>query len=174
MQEKLLPSMADADAVTEKCGTLLNAAAMLGIPSSLTEQYPAGLGRTVAQLSAKAQNARIFDKVHFSCFADDHLKDRFSAVRDDGRDTIVIAGIEAHVCVAQTAIEMGAAGFRVIVAADAVASRRGTSRDIALDRMRNSGVETTNTESIILQWFNKSGPVHSQPSRDEAQPENKT
>ncbi len=171
MQEKLLPSMTDADAITEKCGTLLNAAAMLGIPSVVTEQYPAGLGRTVAGLSAKAQSAQIIDKVHFSCFADSHLQEHFTAKRNDGRSTIIIAGIEAHVCVAQTAIEMSAAGFRVIVAADAVASRRDASRDIALDRMKNSGVETTNTETIILQWFNKSGPVFTQHATEDVQQE---
>ncbi len=155
MQEKLIAGMADGDRARDRCATLLNAAAMLSIPTLLTEQYPAGLGPTDPLLLSNAGSAEVIPKVHFSCFAEENLHKRLMDGRDGGRDTVVLAGLEAHVCIARTAIDMIRAGFRVVVARDAVASRRAGSCEIGLERLHLSGADVIATEAIIHQWFGR-------------------
>lgn len=148
VQERLLAAMPDAASVIGACRLLGDAAGLFAVPVIVTEQYPKGLGSTTAELSAVSHDVRA--KQRFS--AAEALA--FAAASEAGaeRDQIVIAGIEAHVCVAQTAFDLLSLGYRVTVAADAVTSRRPLDRDLALLRMRDHGVTVSTVEAIVFEW----------------------
>jgi nicotinamidase-related amidase len=144
VQERLLSVMADAKGVLKQAAILLKAAKALDLPVAVSEQYPKGLGHTVEILVQDIGNAPVFEKSSFSCWRDEGLRKHFTAQHDGGRPQVIMAGIEAHVCVAQTAIDMAQAGFGVFVVADAVSSRaetsaHGTSGDSG-DQHGNGGV----------------------------------
>jgi nicotinamidase-related amidase len=158
MQEKLLPAVLDAARIEAMCVRLLRIARRLGAPSTVSEQYPKGIGPTVAPIRSEAGNeAVVMDKTHFSCFADAPLRDRLEGLRAQGRRQIVLAGIEAHVCVAQTALDLAANGFETFVAADAVSSRSKESRDLAFSRLRAAGVSIVDSEMVMFEWLERSG-----------------
>ena len=157
VQERLLPAMALGNSVTEKSTILLKAAKALGLPVAVSEQYPKGLGNTVETLIQDIGNAPVFEKSSFSCWRDDGLRRHFTGHHDGGRPQVIIAGIEAHVCVAQTAIDMAQAGFGVFVVADAVSSRAEASVLLALTRMGQSGVDVINTEMAVFELLGKAG-----------------
>ncbi len=146
MQEKLLPFIATAQTVTTNCVTLVKAARLLGPPVFATEQYPQGLGGTTSELAALLDDCP--DKFRFSC-AEVLGWDGSSA---DTPRQVIIAGIEAHVCVLQTTFDLLAAGFQVFVPADAVGSRSELDWRIALDRMAGGGAIITTTESVLFEW----------------------
>jgi nicotinamidase-related amidase len=154
VQERLLPAMADSAAVLKGCTILLEAAAKLGIPILVSEQYPKGLGHTVAEVAALAPNGGIREKIAFSCAADQGLAETLEA---RGRRQVVVAGIEAHVCVLQTAMMLREQGYEVFVAADAVSSRLPGSVDLALARLRQSGITVGNCEMVLFEWLGQAG-----------------
>ena len=166
IQERLAPATLDGERVVERAGILLDAAALLGVPHTVSEQYPRGLGPTVAALREKADPERIFDKVHFSCQADDRLAAVLaetgaetaaeSGAKTGRRDTI-LCGMEAHVCVLQTALDLAEAGYRVHIVADAVASRTAQNRDLAVERMRAAGIGIVSTEMVLFEWLRTAG-----------------
>jgi nicotinamidase-related amidase len=155
VQERLLPAMAEADQVVQQSTILLRAAKTLGLPVTVSEQYPKGLGHTVPALSVG--DAKVFEKTSFSCWRDDALKNHFIALHEAGRPLVIVAGIEAHVCVLQTCIDLAAAGFGVFVVADAVSSRKATSVELALNRMDSNGVQVVNTEMVIFELLQNAG-----------------
>ena len=157
VQERLLPAMAAGNSVVKRSTILLKAAKALDVPVAVSEQYPKGLGHTVETLSQEIGNAPVFAKSAFSCWRDEAMRKHFTAQHDGGRPQVVIAGIEAHVCVAQTAIDMAQAGFGVFVVADAVSSRSESSVALALTRMGQSGVEIINTEMAVFELLGKAG-----------------
>ena len=157
VQERLLPVMAVGNGVVERSKILLKVAKALDVPVTVSEQYPKGLGHTVEILNQDIGNAPIFEKSSFSCWRDDGLRKHFTAHHDAGRPQVIIAGIEAHVCVAQTAIDMAQAGFGVFVVADAVSSRVEDSVSLALTRMGQLGVEVINTEMAVFELLGKAG-----------------
>jgi nicotinamidase-related amidase len=157
VQERLLPVMAAGNGVVERLKILLKAAKALDVPVAVSEQYPKGLGHTVEILNQDFGNAPVFEKSSFSCWRDDGLRKHFSAHHDGGRPQVIIAGIEAHVCVAQTAIDMAQAGFGVFVVADAVSSRVETSVSLALARMGQAGIEVINTEMAVFELLGQAG-----------------
>jgi nicotinamidase-related amidase len=154
VQERLLPAMADADQVVRNAAVLLTAANRLGVPAMVSEQYPRGLGTTVAELTGLIPPAAIQQKLHFSCCADTAYRQRFEAL---GRSQAVVTGIEAHVCVLQTAIDLLAMGVDVFVVADATSSRQSASRETALNRLRDSGAEIVTAEMVIFEWLRVAG-----------------
>ena len=117
MQERLLPAMAGGDEVRRRCSILLKAAKALNLPVTVSEQYPRGLGHTVPALKAEIGNAPVFAKLAFSGWRDAALKAHFIDHHEQGRPLVIIAGIEAHVCVLQTAVDLAAAGFGVFAVA---------------------------------------------------------
>jgi nicotinamidase-related amidase len=157
VQERLLPAMAAGNSVVERSTILLKAAKALDVPVAVSEQYPKGLGHTVEILSQEIGNAPVFAKSSFSCWRDEALRKHFTDLHDGARPQVIIAGIEAHVCVAQTAIDLAQAGFGVFVVADAVSSRAETSVALALSRMGQSGVEVVNTEMAVFELLGKAG-----------------
>ena len=153
MQEKLVPAMADADATVDAVGFLIEVAKLCGVPVTLTEQYPNGLGHTVAALAEKVQAAKRFEKTAFSALGDKKCGDHLRAARTkQRRDQIVVCGVEAHVCVSQTALDLKGAGFEVFVAADAISSRALGSRDVALSRLARAGIAPVTTEMVGFEW----------------------
>jgi nicotinamidase-related amidase len=157
VQERLLPVMADGKGVLKQAAILLKAAKALDVPVAVSEQYPKGLGHTVEILNQEIGNAPVFVKAAFSCWRDDTLRKYFTEQHDGGRPQVIIAGIEAHVCVAQTAIDMAQAGFGVFVVADAVSSRAESSVVLALARMGQSGIAVINTEMAVFELLGKAG-----------------
>lgn len=156
VQERLLPAMAAPLEVENRCLTLIKAARTLAVPITVSEQYPKGLGRTVPALGAElGTEAKVFEKLAFSCWQDKAMKDHFIAHHETQRPLVILAGIESHVCVLQTALDLAAAGFGVFAVADAMSSRAASSEQLAHARMRNAGVELINTEMAVFELLRK-------------------
>jgi nicotinamidase-related amidase len=153
VQERLLPAMAEPALVTGNGAKLLEGARTLSVPVVVSEQYPQGLGRTVPEMAALAPANAVHEKIEFSCYANPGLREALGGL---GRQTVVF-GIEAHVCVLQTALEMAEAGHDVTVVADAVSSRARTSKDIALQRFQAAGIRLATTEMVLFEWLRQAG-----------------
>jgi len=152
IQEKFIPITWRIDRVIANANKLLAAAEVVGIPVIASEQYPEGLGRTSARVKLPA-GVEPHWKVHFDCFRDEKLR---AAAAAFGRRTLVVAGIEAHVCVCQSVLTAMRLGYEVHVAADAVSSRSEEDYRIAIDRMRQSGALIDSTEMILFQLLETS------------------
>jgi nicotinamidase-related amidase len=139
--------------VIENTLKLIRGSKTLSVPIFYTEQYPKGLGETAAELKTELEGAAI-QKMSFSCSGAGDLFDEF---KEKGFTQIVVCGIESHVCVQQTVLDLLANDFQVNVAADAVSSRKDFDYNIALDRMRSNGAEVTTTESILFELLNVCG-----------------
>jgi isochorismate hydrolase len=158
VQEKLLPAVRDSERVAASCLRLVKVAKRLGVPMTVSEQNPKGIGPTVALLINEIGNdVPVFSKLHFSCFRNEALRARIQALRTKGRNQIVLAGIEAHVCVTQTALDLSATGLQVFVVADAVSSRSKRACDLALDRLRTTGAVIVESEMVFFEWLNHAG-----------------
>jgi nicotinamidase-related amidase len=147
VQETLIKLIADQKRIVWNVRRLLDAAKILGVPIAATEQYPERLSPTVPELKERIGSAP--DKLSFSACVCGDIFDRW---KEDGRSRVLVCGIEAHVCVLQTALDVAAAGFEVYVAVDAVGSRYAIDRDIALQRMQSAGVILTTTETAFFEW----------------------
>ncbi|MBM3999850.1 MAG: hydrolase [Planctomycetes bacterium] len=147
MQQKLLPAIPHADRLVWNIGRLLDGAAALDVPAHGTEQYPAGLGPTVPLLAARLPS--LSEKRRFSCCGCDAMPSDWPA---RGIHRMIVAGIEAHVCVLQTVADLLAEGYRVYVVADAIASRSPRDAEIALRRMDAYGASLVTTEMILFEW----------------------
>jgi nicotinamidase-related amidase len=161
VQERINKAMADQGHVP-RIAALAQAFERLGRPVLLSEQYPKGLGPTVPELARRTASAGDGDQAH----GDALVKDTFSCLRDAGiaealRATaprqVVVTGIEAHVCVAATALDLLAAGYAVHVPHDAVCSRRARDREWALHRMAAAGAVITSTESVLFEMVERCG-----------------
>ena len=150
VQERLAPHVQAHEALIARCEALVAAAATFRIPKLLTEHCPAQIGPVVPRLRERFAPDEIFVKTHFG--AADHAE--FAARLQHGRRQVVMAGIEAHVCVMQTALGLVARGFSVVLAADAVGSRalRQDDRAHALQRLREAGCVLAGTETILFEW----------------------
>jgi nicotinamidase-related amidase len=155
VQERLLPAMAEPDQVIVKTSLLIKAATELDVPITISEQYPRGLGHTVAGLAGNG--ATRFEKLCFSCWRDQALKNHFISLHENGRPLAIVAGIEAHVCVLQTCLDLAAAGFGVFAVNDAMSSRKTQSATLAFERMRQAGVEIVNTEMVLFELLERAG-----------------
>jgi nicotinamidase-related amidase len=149
VQDKLLAVMPDAAGLIRDVGFLLDVANLLQIPARATEQYPQGLGPTNAELVKRLKRERPA-KVAFSCCGAPGL---LGEIRQLGRPNVVVAGMETHVCVLQTVLDIEADGLQVSVAADAVQSRFRVDHDIALRRMERAGAVLTTCETIAFEWL---------------------
>lgn len=146
VQERLLAVMADADRVVARSRRLAEAAGLLGVKRLLTEQYPQGLGTTPPGLSALLPPP--LAKKSFSCCG----CDGFDAGIDACVSAVVIAGLETHVCVTQTSLDLLGRGVDVFVAVDAVASRHPIDHDVALRRLESAGAVLTTSEAVLFEW----------------------
>jgi nicotinamidase-related amidase len=133
---------------------LVETARAFSLPIVVSEQYPRGLGATIDAIAAHLVDVPRRDKLTFSCWRDDAIRDGIQAL---GKKTAVIAGIETHVCVMQTALDLLAAGYGVVVASDAVCSRSGRDREAALDAMARLGVLVYPTETVSFMLMERAG-----------------
>lgn len=147
VQDKLMVKIPGADAVIRNIAFLIDGAKLLGVPFQATEQYPKGLGPTVPELAQRLP--RRPDKKAFSCCAIPEVVETF---RREARPKLLLCGIEAHVCVQQTALDLLAHGFTVYIAADAVASRYAIDHEYALRRLEKLGCTLTTAESALFEW----------------------
>ena len=155
IQDKLLPAVrATATPSSATPGVLLKAAAALGVPVLASEQYPRGIGHMVAAVAELLPDGAVVEKLHFSCLADPGFARRFSAL---GRRQAVVCGLEAHVCVLQTAEQILSAGHEVFVVADAVSSRAEASHALALRRLEADGARIVTTEMVVFEWLGQAG-----------------
>ena len=155
VQERLLPTMHEAERVEAKCRLLLRAAEQLNLPVLVSEQYPKGLGPTVKALASN--QAMIFSKLSFSVLGSEEIRGQFLSLKEVGVSQVVMCGIESHVCVLQSAADLRQAGFDVYVVADAISSRSPESVELALTRMRGFGVQVINTEMAVFELAGKAG-----------------
>jgi len=152
VQERLVAAMAESDSLISNCALLLKAASRLGVPVLASEQYPQGLGPTIPVLRDLLPQDAIHAKTAFSCAKDQALAARLFG---GARKQVVIVGIEAHVCVLQTALGLKAAGLAPSVVADATTSRKMASKAVALDRLRANGVEVVTSEMVVFEWLGR-------------------
>lgn len=154
VQERLLPAVRDQERIVRNTGLLLRAARELAVPVLVSEQYPKGLGPTVASLKELVPDGAMVEKITFSCTGEPAFLDRLD---DIGRDQLVLCGTEAHVCVLQTALGLAAAGRSVFLVADATGSRDPRNAELALARMRMNGVQVVSTEMVVFEWMERAG-----------------
>ncbi len=150
VQEKLCAAM-DQDALrklTQNTGILLDSSQELAVPVLFTEQYVKGLGPTLSELRQRAPAAPSFEKLTFSCCASEAFVRQLKA---SGRTQIIVVGMESHVCVLQTVIDLLGNGFNVHVVKDAVMSRSNDNRQSAIEAMVLAGAVPTCTEAVVFQ-----------------------
>jgi nicotinamidase-related amidase len=156
VQEKLAPHIAGHAAILANCGRLIRYAQRLDVPITVTEQYPAGLGPTCAEVCDAADaGVATLAKITFSSLKDAGIAQRVRTLKAAGRDQIVVAGMEAHVCVCQTVLSLLQDGFEVLVVADAVGSRHADVRQLAVDRMARAGAEIVSHEMVAFEWLER-------------------
>ena len=152
IQSRLLPAVHDSEMVVRNCRILAQAAARLGVPILAVELNPGGIGTTVGPIAELVPEGAIMEKIHFSSHAEADIRGRVAAT---GCRQMVVAGMETHVCVLQTAIDFAGAGYDTFVVADATASRVPESHQAALSRLTANGVEAVTTEMVVFEWLHR-------------------
>jgi nicotinamidase-related amidase len=156
VQEKLCAAM-DQDVLrqlTKNTGILLESANELAIPVVFTEQYVKGLGSTLSELKSRAPVATCYEKMTFSCCGNEAFVDQ---LEESGRTQVIVTGMETHVCVLQTVIELLDEGFNVHIVKDAVMSRSSDNKQTAIEAMVLAGAVPTCTESVVFQLLKIAG-----------------
>jgi isochorismate hydrolase len=154
VQEKLVPLVRHHDRMIADATKLLDGLRIFELPVVATEQYPKGLGRTVEEVRRclEASDATVLEKPTFSAWAHPAVRDAILSV---DRPQIVMMGIEAHVCVQQTTLDLLSRDYDVFVCADAVGSRGRIDYELSLDRMRQGGAFVTTVESVLFELCNR-------------------
>jgi isochorismate hydrolase len=151
MQERLFPVIAEKEALKDQVMKLARFSKIVGIPVVVTEQEK--LGSTLPEIKGELTQVGPVPKVDFNCFGCEAFEKR---VQELGKRTLILCGIEAHICVAQTAL-YAASDYQVHVVADAIASRSPENRRIAVERMSQRGITITSTEMVIYELLRKAG-----------------
>jgi nicotinamidase-related amidase len=154
IQAKLFPHIAEHDSLQRQAIRMARAARELGLPIVVSEQYREGLGATLPSVMDVVGDAVLVEKMAFSVCGDAAAMNRIDAL---SRRHVLLVGIETHVCVQQTALDLLERGMSPFVLADAVGSRHAVDRDVALDRMRHAGIVVTTVESAIFEMTREAG-----------------
>lgn len=163
IQEKILNISFYKERVIENTIKLIKGCKAIGLPIFYTEQYPQGLGSTYEPIKNELKEAKEFQKMSFSCSG---IEELFNELYINNIEQIIVAGIETHVCVQQTVLDLLANRFQVNVAADAVSSRKEIDYETALNRMSLNGAEITTTEAILFELLEVCGtPVFKEVSK---------
>lgn len=159
MQEKLMPMIVDQHRVIASACKMIRGIKVLNLPAIVTEQYPRGIGVTVQPVRdvLAGHAAKAMEKPTFSAWADRKIRESIIAL---DRPQIVIVGVETHVCVQQTALDLASRDYDVYVCADAVGSRGRIDYDCALRRMRQNRVVVTTVEGALLELCQSSAAPH--------------
>ncbi len=152
VQARLLPHIDASDQVVGQIARICRAARELELPIALTEQYPAGLGRTDERILQAAGGAPLLEKLTFSVWQEQAAREHLISA---DRPQVLLTGIEAHVCVQQTCFDLLEAQMVPFVLADAVGSRRGYDREVALGRMQRAGAVITTVEAAIFEMLDR-------------------
>ena len=155
VQERLVPATDNPREVINNCARLVSVANLLSIPYTITEQYPKGLGQTIVDIrQAAGEQAQYFAKQEFSCWKNETIKKRLQKIN---KKQVIIAGVETHICVLQTALELKEEGFEVFVVADSCSSRKNLQHVYALQRLAHCNIEVVTYEMIVFEWLEKAG-----------------
>ena len=154
VQERLFPHMDQKDLLLRKCVMLMEGMKVLGVPFVITEQYPKGLGPTLAEISKLAGSNPKIEKTAFSC-CDEPAVLQTAVIQE--HKTLIVCGIEAHVCVLQTVVDLIASGYQAVVVEDCISSRNPMDLRVAVERMRAEGAVITTCESILFELTRVSG-----------------
>jgi nicotinamidase-related amidase len=154
VQEKLTPKVINARHMLEKCEWLMRLASELDVPVLVCEQYPKGLGYTVEPLRSLLPMHVVLEKVTFSAYRDSNIQ---AQIQEIHRKQIIIVGIETHICILQTALDLVANGYEVYVVLDAVGARHLIDHQTAIDRMKHEKVHIITTEMIFYEWLKQAG-----------------
>jgi nicotinamidase-related amidase len=154
IQERLLPHIHNSKIILQNCLKLIEGLQILSIPIIITQQYTKGLGGTDPAIVGKFPVFNYIEKTSFSCFGEPAYKEEITTL---GKQNIIVCGIEAHVCVLQTCLDLIEGGFRPVIAADCISSRNPDDKLIAIERMRQEGARITTMESILFELTRNAG-----------------
>jgi nicotinamidase-related amidase len=154
VQEKLAPHVAHIDKLISSCQWLMRLATELDVPLLVTEHYLQGLGPTIEPLRKLMPGTTDIDKLSFSCMQDPSFQKHWQIVN---KKQAVLVGIETHVCVLQTALELLRAGVQVFAVVDAVGSRNELDHHYGLQRMQQAGVQLVTREMVFFEWLEQAG-----------------
>jgi nicotinamidase-related amidase len=147
-QQKLMPAMYDPEKLEEKVVRLASGLKALGVPSIVTQQYTKGLGETIPTIAEALGEFTPIDKFTFSAWGNDQFVEQLKA---SGRHTVILAGIETHICVEQTALDLMEQGYTVVLVSDCVQSRDKKNTKISLKRLQACGGVITSYESVLYE-----------------------
>jgi len=148
VQEKLTPHIRDNEALLERIQVLIKGLQHLGIPMVLNEQYKKGLGLTVGAVKSLIPDVKSYEKTTFSCCQNTPT---LTHILESGRRTAIVMGMETHICVMQTCIDLVASGIHPVLVVDCVGSRFQLDHDIAIKRLTQEGVTLATTESVLFE-----------------------
>jgi nicotinamidase-related amidase len=154
LQERLLLAIFEKERVLKNSLLLMKAAALLDVPVVLTSQYRRGLGEIVPEVRSAAPQSEPLDKVSFGCFGDPGFERRLGGLQ--GRDQLLVTGIESHICVTQTVLGALERGLMVHVAGDAVSSRTDANWRVGLERMAKAGALLSSAEMALYELLRRS------------------
>jgi len=148
VQSKLLPVIYDYPALVENIKRIIKCTQILGIPIVLTEQYPRGLGSTVEEIKETLSEYHPIEKVSFSCCEEENFINR---IKQLNRKQILVCGIEAHICVYQTCMDLVSEGYEVHLLIDAISSRKRDNRNLTIEKLNGMGVQITSVEMALFE-----------------------
>lgn len=154
MQEKLVPAIEDGDRAVCEAARLMKCAQVMNIPVLVTEQYPKGLGGTVEPLRVFVNDTLRISKTSFSCFGENGFAELLAR---QGRRTVVVFGVESHICLFSTAMELRKKNYQTIVAEDACGSRKSHNHELAMQNLLAAGVGVLPTETVVYQLLQRAG-----------------
>ena len=149
VQEKLV-NMLDEKNIIKNSEILAKSASILKVPTIISEQYPKGLGETIKEIKETAKRAKYFEKTNFSICEEEGFNEY---LKNSGKNQIIILGIETHICVLQTGLDLLKNGYKVYIVEDATSSRSTRNKDCALKRLMQAGTEIVTTEMVIFEWL---------------------
>ncbi len=157
VQDKLYPHVTNKDEIEKNLVTLVKGLKVLGVPFVINEQYKKGIGETIPSLKELVQEFAHFEKTTFSCYKNEQTVD---AINESGKKVVIVAGIETHVCVLQTCLDLLEGGYEVVLVTDCCTSRKQNDTDVAITRLVQAGVIPTTYESLLFELtVNAKNPV---------------
>lgn len=154
IQEKLVPAVSQSEELISNTRWLTEIALKAEVPVLTSEQYPQGLGHTIPELAEIIPETGLMEKTFFSCMSEPTCNEKINSLRPN---QVIVTGMEAHVCVLQTAIQLKQQAREVYVVADCVSSRNPEDKALALERMRQCGIYVVSKEMVAFEWLQKSG-----------------
>jgi nicotinamidase-related amidase len=154
IQKRLIPVIEESEKLVENCCKLIRGLQILGLPILVTQQYTKGLGETLDEIKSVINDFQYIEKNDFSCYDEPVFVEKIALLV---AKNVILCGIESHVCVLQTAIDLKDAGYNPVVVMDCVSSRSFDNVDLAMERFRHEGIMMTSLESILFELTRSAG-----------------